>query len=181
MRHVLRTLATTIIVLGVAGFAVAPASADELDGKGSTAVVIAPQVYEFLAGAGVEIDPLGSATAAPFMDTVRAKFPITAIRDGGSRIDHSGGLRFSVDGASISTKRFRITLDDGAVSGRVRGSEVGSVGRAPLFTIAATDNPELGAVRLLVTDAAAGAINATFGTALTEGDLFAYATPKPRG
>jgi hypothetical protein len=50
-----------------------------------------------------------------------------------------------------------------------------------LFTLATTDDPELGAVQLLLTEAAAGAFNATFGTSLAEGDLFGYATPKPRG
>jgi hypothetical protein len=181
MRLALRTLTASVLAIGLAGVAVTPAFAADDHGQGKTLVAIAPDVYDLLVGAGIAVKPTGDASAAPFMDTVRAKFPITNISDGGDRIDHSGGLRFSTDDVSISTKKFRITLDDGAVSGKVRGSEVGSVGRAPLFTIAATDDPELGAVRLLLTDAAAGAINATFGTALEEGDLFGYATPKPRG
>lgn len=180
MRLALRTLTASMLALGLAGVAVAPASAADEQGQGKTFVVIAPAVYDLLAGAGIAVKPTGSATAAPFEDTVRAKFPITRISDGGDRIDHSGGLRFVGDDAAISAKRFRITLDDGGVSGKVRGTEVGSVGRAPLFTIAATDDPDLGAVRLLLTDAAAGAFNATFGTALAEGDLFGYATPQPR-
>ena len=114
------------------------------------------------------------------MGTVKAKFPISKIRDDGNRIDHKGGLRFSTDDVAISTKKFRIVVGDGTVSGKTKGSEIGSVGRVPLFTLAATDDPDLGAVRLLLTDTAAGAINATFGTALDEGDLFGYATPKPR-
>jgi hypothetical protein len=184
MRIALRAFTASILALSLAGVVAAPASAaatDDADGnKGFTAVVIAPDVYDLLAGAGIEVAPTGPATAAAFMGTVKAKFPISKIRDDGNRIIHKGGLKFSTDDVDIATKKFRILVGQGTVSGKTKGSEIGSVGRVPLFTLAATDDPELGAVRLLLTDTAAGAINATFGTALDEGDLFGYATPKPR-
>lgn len=180
MRVALRTLAVSVLALGLAGAAVAPASAAEEDRQGKTFVTVAPAVYALLGGAGIALEPTGAATAVPFQDTVRARFPIIDIKDGGTRIDHKGGLLLSTDDVSLAIKRLRITLDDGGVSGKVRGSEVGLVGRAPLFTITTSDDPELGAVGLLLTDAGAGAINATFGTALAEGDLFGYATPEPK-
>lgn len=182
MRGVARALVPSLLALSLVGTAVLPAAAAPAaeDFEGRTYVVVAPGVYDLLAGAGIDLVPLGAAQAAPFKGTVRARFPITELGGGGNVIKHAGGLKFRTDDVKISAQRFKITLDAGTVSGKVSGSEVGDVGRATLFTLAATDDPELGAVRLLLTDAAAGAFNATFGTELAAGDLFGYATPKPK-
>jgi hypothetical protein len=148
---------------------------------GRTDVVIAPAVYDLIMSAGINVKPTGDATAGAFKGTVRAKFPISGIKQGGDKITHDGGLRFGLDGMRIKTARFTIMPSDGIVTGKASGSEIGRVGRVPLFTLAATSDPDLGAVDLLLTDTAAGAINATFGTDFAEGDLFGYATPRPKG
>jgi hypothetical protein len=136
-------------------------------------------VYDVLQSAGIAVKPTGDATAGPFKGTIRAKFPITAVKHGGDKIIHSGGLRFSTPDVSIQTSKLTILVSDGIVTGNAKGSEIGNLGRVPLFTIAPTSDPDLGVVDLLLTETAAEAITATFGLDAFEGDLFGHATPRP--
>lgn len=179
MGTIMRTFAATAVAAGLAMSLVAPASADTTVDMGETDVVVDPAVYDFLVGAGVAIAPTGAATAEPFGDTVLATFPITDISKKGNKIAHKGGVELSAGAIDIKLSSYTIRIDKTRVTGRASGSEIGNAGRVPLFKIQATDDPELGAVKLVLTKAAAGALNATFGTELAKGDDFGYATPMP--
>jgi hypothetical protein len=169
-------LMATGLVLPAGGVALAGADGGD---NGRTDVVIAPAVYDLIQSADIAVETTGPATAGAFMGTLRAKFPIDEIQQGGDKITHDGGLRLSIADVSIKLAKYTILLSDGVVTGKAKGSEIGNAGRVPLFTLAATSDPDLGAVDLLLTDVAAGALNATFGTELSEGDLFGHATPRP--
>jgi hypothetical protein len=182
MRGVPRLLGTALlaVALTATGTAASAASAASAGGDlGRTDVVIAPAVLDLIQSAGIDVAPTGAATAGAFMGTVRAKFPIRAIKQAGNKITHDGGLRFSTDDVAIKASQLTILVSEALVTGKARGSEIGAAGRVPLFTLAETTDPDLGAFDLLLTDTAAGAINATFGTSLAAGDLFGHATPRP--
>ena len=160
----------------------AAASAASQTTTGYTSVTVAPDVYALVASAGIMPKPTGGATAAPYKDTLRAKFPITGYRLHDLRIKHSGGLSLTKGSATINLRAFYIDLARLKVSGVVNGSATGSVGRVDLFTIGLSDRPDLGLVSLHLTDTAAGALNATFGvSAFAAGQTFGYATPNPFG
>ncbi|WP_370615603.1 hypothetical protein [Mumia sp. Pv 4-285] len=165
--------------LGLVAAGTAPAEAHARHKTGYTQVVVAPDVYALVAGAGITPAPIEGAKAAPYKDTLAAKFPITGYSLGKLRIKHSGGISLTAGAATISLKNFFIDLGRLRVSGEVSGS-IGDVGRADLFKIGLSDRRDLGVVRLRLTDTAAGALNATFGVeAFSAGDTFGYATPKP--
>ncbi|PJI93734.1 hypothetical protein [Luteimicrobium subarcticum] len=146
---------------------------------GYTQVVVAPPVYQLVAGAGITPAPIGGAKAFAYKDTLAARFPITGYALSGLSIKHSGGISLTAGAATISLSDFSIDLARGKVSGVVNGS-IGSVGRVDLFTIAGTNRLDLGLVRLKLTDTAAGALDSTFGVdAFSAGDTFGYATPRP--
>ena len=164
---------------GLVAVATAPAEAQTRSRTGYTQVVVAPEVYSLIAGAGITPAPIEGAKAAPFRDTLSASFPITGYTLGKLRIRHSGGLSLTAGSSTISLKNFNIDLGRLRVSAEVSGS-IGNVGRADLFTIGFSDRLRYGAVRLRLTATAAGALNSTFGVdAFSAGDTFGYATPKP--
>ena len=98
------------------------------------------------------------------------------LHPGGGRacIKHTGGISLTAGSATISLSDFTIDLGRRRVSGVVAGT-VGDVGRVDLFTIRRSDRRDLGAVRLTLTSAAAGALNTTFGvSAFAEDATFGY-------
>ncbi len=146
---------------------------------GYTQVVVAPAVYNLIAGAGIAPAPLDGAKAAPFKGTLAAKFPIKGYSLRELRIKHSGGISLTAGAATIELRDFYIDLARGYVSAKVKGT-IGDVGRVDLFRIAFSDRLDLGLVRLKLTATAAGALNTTFGVqAFAAGGTFGYATPRP--
>jgi len=184
MRKAILALLTVVLTLGMATSMGSPAQAATAkhSGKkvGYTQVVVAPPVYDLIAGAGITPAPTAGAKAFAYKDTLAARFPITGYRLKGLQIKHSGGLNLSAGAATITVSDFTIDLSRLRVSGKVTGSATGDVGRVDLFKIRRSDRRDLCAVRLTLTDTAAGALNATFGvTAFAENATFGYATPRP--
>ena len=181
-----RTLISVVMVFatsaGLVAFGQTAADARGAHAKshaGYTQVVVDPAVYALVAGAGITPAPIGGASAAPYADTLAARFPITGFSLFGLRIKHSGGISLTAGAATISLSSFYIDLARQRVSGKVAGS-IGNVGRVDLFKIRSSARPDLGLVRLTLTDTAAGALNATFGVqAFAGGDTFGYETPRP--
>jgi len=174
-------VAVASLALAVPAATTATAQNDAASSMGNTRVAINPPVYRLLADSGIMVRPRGMATAAPFRNTVAAKFPIYDIRNGGKLILHKGGLKFYTHDVDINTGRFRISLVKNHVTGAVSGSEVGHVGRVVLFKLAKSHRPRLGDVKLTLTRVAAGAFNATFGVkAFSKGDNFGFASVNPR-
>ena len=180
MRRTLMVLLTTLAVsVGLVAAGATPASAATRQSSGYTQVVVAPAVYDLITGAGIAPAPLDGAAAYPFKGTLAANFPITGFSLRGLQLRHSGGISLSAGAATIELRNFNIDLGRGRVSGDVQGT-VGNVGRVDLFKIRFTDNFGLGVVKLTLTAAAAGALNATFGVdAFAEDATFGYATPRP--
>ncbi len=183
-RSLARIFAAGVSALAlVGGLALtAPASASHSDrrGLGFTQVVVAPEVYELIAGAGITPEPIAPGIAFPYLDTLATRYPITGYSIANLRIKHAGGVNLSADGSDISLENFWIDLGRLRVSGEVSGSVVGDVGRVDLFKMRLTDRVRYGLVKLKLTGTAAGALNATFGVdAFARGDTFGYATPRP--
>jgi hypothetical protein len=183
-RTMMTVLVAMMTVAGLVATTAGPADAGtrHRHGKhhvGYTRVVVAPPVYELVAGAGITPAPLDGAKAAPYKGTLAAKFPITGYTLRELRIKHSGGISLTAGTATIELRNFYIDLIRGFVSAKVKGT-IGDVGRVDLFRIAVSDRPDLGVVRLKLTPTAAGALNTTFGvSAFAAGGTFGYATPKP--
>lgn len=189
-----RALAAAVVALmaatGLAVTTTAPASAHGDHARhdarhhvrvGYTQVTVAPPVYELVASAGITPAPLGGATAFPTQGTLAARFPISGYGLAPLQIRHTGGLSLTAGQATIALSDFTIDLRRLRVSGVVAGS-IGEVGRVDLFKIRKSDRRDLGALRLTLTDTAAGALNATFGVqAFVEDATFGYATPRPFG
>lgn len=183
MRRTMTTVLVTLMTMaGLVAATGTPADAAARHGRyqiGYTQVVVAPPVYDLIAGAGITPAPLDGAKAAPYKGTLAAKFPITGYRLSILRIKHSGGISLTAGTATIELRNFNIDLLRGYVSAEVKGT-IGDVGRVDLFRIAGSDRPDLGLVRLKLTDTAAGALNTTFGvSAFATGGTFGYATPRP--
>ncbi|MGH1565233.1 hypothetical protein [Mumia sp. DW29H23] len=179
----IKALTALAAVLGlVAVGAAAPAQAESRHKVGYTQVVVAPDVYDLVAGAGITPAAVGGAKAFAYKGTLAARFPIRGYSLKKLRIKHSGGISLTAGSASITLRRFTIDLRRLKVTGKVSGSAVGNAGRVDLFTIRRSDRRDLGLVSLRLTAVAAGALNATFGvSAFSAGDTFGYATPRPLG
>lgn len=179
-KSILALLAVVLTAgLTVVGTSPAEAKSSRSHQVGYTQVVVAPAVYDLIAGAGITPAPVQGAKAFAYKGTLAARFPITGYKLRNVQIRHSGGLQLSAGASTITVSDFNIDLARLRVSGKVRGT-VGDVGRVDLFKIRFSDRRDLGAVRLTLTDTAAGALNATFGVdAFAENATFGYATPKP--
>ena len=141
----------------------------------ATRVAVAPRTVKVITGAGIMATPIGDARAFPFNDTVAFRFPITRTSEDGKRISHSGGVKLSRGHEELSLQRFRVNLRRGYVSAWVN-REV----RTAVFTIAESQRPQLGPVRLTFTRTAASAVNKTFGAdAFRSGQNFGYARVNP--
>lgn len=183
-RKMMTVLVAMMTLAGLVAATAGPAEASTRHHQGHhqtgyTQVVVAPPVYDLIAGAGITPAPLDGAKAAPYKGTLAAKFPITGYALRQLRIKHSGGISLTAGAATIELRDFYIDLVRGYVSARVKGT-VGDVGRVDLFRIAGSGRHDLGLVRLKLTATAAGALNTTFGvSAFAAGGTFGYATPRP--
>ena len=141
----------------------AQASLPVVDGTTSVKLTAAP----VLAGAGLTVTPLGSATASPGSDGLPlVYFPITGgMFDTGTfagMIEHDGsGLELSSGGTSVALTNFVIDTVALSLTGdvAVNGSGIGAV---PLFDIGLSGSPFL-PFQLSLSSAAAGALTAVFG------------------
>lgn len=171
----------------------ATASADPVDVRGDvTCLTVDPVVTQALAEAGILVMPIKPAKAKPTTVgctcTTRFYFPVTEGRiDPGTlagEIWHSGGLTLMrvSDGATLQMRSFRIDTTEKLLYGLVGDSYV------PLLNLD-LDAIELGGefpivlvknVGTSLTETAAGAINATFGTELPAEFPFGVASVKLR-
>jgi hypothetical protein len=164
------------------------ASADPVDLRGdATYLTVDPVVTQALADAGIVIMPIKPAKATPVrvdgVGTTRFAFRITegevAPDTLAGQIWHSGGLTLMrvSDGATLQLRNFRIDTAQGLLFGLVGDSYV------PLLDLdlsAITVGGKFPVVRVTnvatsLTETAAGAINATFGTELPAGFPFGVA------
>jgi len=178
-----RVLLAVVIGFALVGAGTSTANAADSKGsssKGSTRVVVAPEVYSLIAGAGIKPAAIEPATARPAGSTLAATFPISKVKLSKLQIKHDGGIKLSAGSAKISLRNFTIDVNKLRVYGRVSGS-VGTVPTAQLFTIERSDRTQYGQLKLVLTSTAAGALNKTFGvTAFSKGATFGYATVKPK-
>jgi hypothetical protein len=174
-----RVLLAVVIGFALVGAGTSTAHAAD-SSKSSTRVVVAPEVYSLIAGAGIEPAAIKPATARPAGSTLAASFPISKIKLSKLQVRHEGGIRLSAGSARISLRDFTIDVNKLRVYGKVSGS-VGSVARAQLFTLERSDRTQYGPLKLVLTATSAGALNKTFGvTAFSKGATFGYATVKPK-
>lgn len=182
--HVRRISRTFTITLAAAGLVASTIPASQAtptrDREGTTRVAVAPAVVRKLDRLGLEAAPTKYSTAVPFKGTVAFRFPVTSVEENGNVIKHVGGARVSSSRDSIALKRFTIKLRKGKVGAAVvvNGDRVG---RVEVFNIRPSGRPALGDVRLTLTNAAAKAVNSTFGApAFEASDTFGFATVKLR-
>lgn len=153
---------------------------------GTTTVTTAPGIATTLLSAGIVPLPLLPRTGVKliFGDSIRVaySFPITSstadLASATGDILHAGGISFVSAKAQLTVSRFDISLADGKVyATRVNGAAA-KVALLDLdlsklkVTTTSTGATELSRIGVNLDPAAAGALNATFGTALpTDGSL----------
>jgi len=177
-RRILRPIALLLAAFALLSVSALPADAATTTRPGRqlgyTQVTVAPDTLAALTSLGVTpgvVEPGRLASADP----LSVQLPITGYRVSNLRIAHAGGVTLSAGATTVTLTDFNIDLARLRVSGNVAG-----IGRVDLFKIRFSDRFDLGAVKLVLTADAAGALNQAFGTdALTEDFLFGYATPKP--
>lgn len=185
----MRTRSWRVLVAAAAGFALVGAgttTAHAADGhrgsssKGHTRVVVAPEVFALISGAGITPAAIKPATAAPTRSTLAAKFPISSVKLSKVQIRHKGGLKLSAGAARISLRNFTIDVNKLRVYATVNGS-AGGPARVPVFTLERSDRTAYGPLKLALTRTSADALNKTFGVnAFSQGATFGYATVKPK-
>jgi len=119
---------------------------------------------DVLAGLGVTVAPLGTATIESTSPFPTAVFPITggSVDPSGALIRHDGsGLELSTASASIQLQNFLIDTAGGVVDGLVTIGAGPPVGVLPLFTLGAGATPTTD-IPLTLTAGAADALNTVF-------------------
>ena len=163
MKRTLLVAAAATLALAVTP--TAQAAHDPL-ASGTTTLKLDPAVAKALSGAGVRVAPVAPARSG-------VRFPITGgtLDSSTARgtIKHSGGLRFSAGGTSLTARSFTVKLGKrSTLSGRVGNR------RVTLLTLNTSRaritrdglDTRIGGVRVTLTGAAAKALNATFSTTL---------------
>jgi hypothetical protein len=183
MLRTVKVLAAAVGATALLSVAALPASAattsktsatSQSSQVGYTKVTVAPSTLAALTSLGVAPGVVAPAVVSK-TSPLNVRFPITGYALDKTRIKHSGGITLTAGSTTVTITDLYIDLARGRVSGLVAG-----IGRVDLFKIRPTDAPRYGAVKLVFTKTAAGALDAAFGTtALTEGFLFGYATPRP--
>ncbi|MCD9199008.1 hypothetical protein [Aeromicrobium wangtongii] len=184
----MRTRSWRVLVAAVAGFALvgagtttAQAATHSSFENGDTRVVVAPEVYKLVAGAGIKPSAIKPATAGPAGSTLAARFPISSINVSKLQISHTGGIKLAAGKAKISLRNFKIDVNKLRVYGKVSGSKANAKS-ALLFTLESSDRTKYGPLKLVLTKTSAGALNATFGVdAFAKGATFGYAKVRPKG
>ena len=178
MLRMMKVLAATAGAAALLAVGALPASAattaSTATDRGYTKVTIAPSTLAALTSLGVSpgvVAPAAVSKASP----LSVHFPMVGYGSKKTVIKHVGGITLTAGATTVTITDLYIDLARGRVSGDVAG-----IGRVDLFKIRPATNVRYGAVKLVLTSTAAGALNAAFGTtALTENFLFGYATPRP--
>jgi hypothetical protein len=155
------TIAVLISCSAVLGLGFSASQAAVITG-GMTDVVLTSA--DVLAGLGVTVTPLGSATIEPTSPFPTAVFPITggSIGPSGALIQHDGsGLELSTATASIDLQNFLIDTAGGVVDGLVTIGAGPPVGVVALFTLGTGSSPTMN-IPLTLTSGAADALNTVF-------------------
>ena len=156
-----RTIAIVAAFAATLGLSAGASKAAVITG-GMTDVVLTSA--DVLAGLGVTVAPLGTATIESTSPFPTAVFPITggSLGSGGALIRHDGsGLELSTSGASVELQNFLIDTAGGVVDGLVTIGAGPSVGVLALFTLGAGATPTTD-IPLTLTAAAADALNTVF-------------------
>lgn len=146
---------------------------------GQTDVTLAPAAAKALTAAGVKVTPVGTKASADGS----IPFPVTGTRGGGkaSAITHTGGLKLSRKGRSLTLENFRISVKNGKPT--TISAKVGKASGVPVFRLSnaktkvTTDalDTKISGVRLHVGATAAAAIRKTLGVKLPVGYRLATA------
>jgi hypothetical protein len=156
-----RTIAIVTAFVAMVGVSLGASKAAVITG-GMTEVELTSA--DVLAGLGVTVTPLGTATIEATSPFPTAVFPITggSIGPGGALIQHGGsGLELSTAAASIDLQNFLIDTAGGVVDGLVTIGAGPPVGVVALFTLGAGATPTTN-IPLTLTAGAADALNAVF-------------------
>jgi hypothetical protein len=134
---------------------------------GKTTLALAPGAADALSSLGVSVAPLAPARAG----RAGIAFPITSGRADAKTlagaIRHSGGLRLSKGDTVVDLRRFTIRLDKSPdLTAKVGGSRVSilDLDLSGAKVHAGTRRVTVSGVRATLTQAAADALNAAFGT-----------------
>lgn len=179
-----------VLVIAMSGAANTQAEADAAGAtpasvarEGRVLIVVAPEVYDDLTAHDVGVTDVGRrATTVPFKGTVKIKLPVKTADANGVTLD--GGIRLTSLESQLTLRNLVIPAS-GFVSGTVRGTDVGDVGRASLFFQSPSDS-ELGDTSLRFTFTLAAYVNTSFDTDFVELGQFGYSTthlrqPLPSG
>ena len=165
----LLTVAATATAVAVALLGPATSAQAAPTHKGQTLLQLDPGAATALHSLGVQVGLVapgyvsGDSLAMP----VTGRYPAAVIK-------HVGGISLSGGGTTVTLTNFWIDTTTGLVSGVVNDAA-----RVDLFSIAA--GPAPGTVSLLLTPAAASALNGAFGvSAFAAGFPTAFATPQPK-
>ncbi len=163
-----RTLIAGAAVALLLATAPAAQAADPL-ASGTTTLRLDAAVARALTASGVRVTPVAPARAG-------VAFPITGGSLEGARgtVRHSGGLRFTAGGHSLTARSFTVNLGSRAtLSGRVGSSRVTllrlDTGRARVARVGL--DTRITRVRAALTATAANALNAALGTHVFRGGL----------
>jgi hypothetical protein len=187
----LRVIVTALVlglatVLALAPAASAQANRPGFSDLGATVVTTAPGIADALIGAGITPSGVGQTGVKLLTSNglqARFTFPITKntadLASGTGDIRHGGGILLTSDSASLEIGKFDIDLAAGKVFARQVNFAYGM--RVPVLDLdlsglqVSTNGAGatvLSGITVKLDPVAAGAINATFGTALpTDGSL----------
>jgi len=162
----------TLLTAGVVALAAAPSAAAQERASlagGKTTLKVDHSVVRALQGAGVKLDVIAPGSARG----VAVSFPVTGgsadPRTAAGTIRHRGGLRFRAGGKSLTLRNFTVRVGEQSVlTARVGGARVPifrlSTRRAKVNARALTTRVRV--VDAFLTQAAASALNQTFGTSM---------------
>ena len=166
----MKTLAPTLVAASTAAIlALAPAAGATAAG-GQTDLKLAAAAAKALTKAGVKVTPVGT-TAAP---DGSIPFPVTKVSDPLKSIDHTGGLKLTRKGKSLTLTNFRIVVKGGKPTGI---TATAGKARVPVFSLASkktkvgTDGLDttIKPVDVHLSSVGAGAVKSTLGVALPKG------------
>lgn len=167
MRH---SLSLAAAVTTAAAFAIVPTAGAATAAGGQTELTLATKAAKALTKAGVKVTPVGTSAS----DDGSIPFPVTAVSSPLSHITHSGGLKLTRKGKSLTLTAFRIKVKSGtptSISAKVGKARVTVFTLDAKKTKVATDglSTTIKPVGVKLGKIGAGAIKATLGVALPTG------------
>lgn len=169
-----------VAALAAAALAAPGAAGAATPAGGQTELSLAPAAAKALTGAGVKVSPVGTTPT----DAGAIPFPVTKLQGSGSKlraIDHTGGIKLSRKGRSLTLKNFRISVQKGAP--KTISATVGKLRNVPVFRLSNAKtkvtsdglDTKSGGVRVHVGPLASAAIRGTLGVKLPTGYALATA------